>query len=216
MIFIIGPLALDPEVYWKNILKNSTDQIIALDGGIDHLLKYDIFPDIWIGDMDSSSQSSQEKMKNAPTKILTYPKEKDFSDFESAIDLLKKQSPTKLELYGMLGGRLDHMLFNLEVAKILLGLSWELKFCSFHLDAYLTCGKTSLAIASKPCQIISLLPLDSKAYIAESSGLKFPLHQEWLFSENSRGLSNVCSETEVKLTIYEGKLVVLHYKEDLS
>ncbi len=76
------------------------DRIIAVDGGLNHLNKVDIEADIVLGDFDSY-------IGDLPKGAVVFPREKDFSDIEAALDLYRGEETVIL---GATGGRLDHFL----------------------------------------------------------------------------------------------------------
>lgn len=78
--------------------------LLAIDGGARYLEKMDL----WVGDGDSY----QEKLTNC-AHIYKYPPEKDQSDLALALSAFSLKLSYKLHLWGLLGGRKDHELFNL-------------------------------------------------------------------------------------------------------
>lgn len=78
--------------------------LLAIDGGAKFLDRMDI----WVGDGDSH----EENLTNCG-HIFKYPPEKDQSDFALALSAFSLKLSYKLHLWGLLGGRKDHELFNL-------------------------------------------------------------------------------------------------------
>lgn len=76
---------------------------MAVDGGAHFIQK----SDVWVGDSDSFSGEV------VATHVFHYPPEKDRSDLHLALSLLDPRRSQKLHLWGFLGGRQDHELFNL-------------------------------------------------------------------------------------------------------
>jgi thiamine pyrophosphokinase len=77
--------------------------VVAVDGGA----KFVNEAQIWVGDGDSSGPEG----KVADSFHL--PEVKDHSDFAGALALLTSGQSYKIHLWGFLGGRRDHELFNL-------------------------------------------------------------------------------------------------------
>lgn len=77
--------------------------LLGVDGGANFILKMDA----WIGDHDSLTEDPNAE------HIFKFSPLKDRSDLGLALDLFTSQSPYKLHLWGFLGGRKDHELFNL-------------------------------------------------------------------------------------------------------
>ncbi|MCK1977602.1 thiamine diphosphokinase [Jeotgalicoccus huakuii] len=68
------------------------------------------------GDFDSVSELELEKLQeNLDFEIS--PAEKDFTDSEIALKALSKAGYTSIDVYGALGGRIDHELINIQLLK---------------------------------------------------------------------------------------------------
>ena len=100
-----------------NITLTESDLVIAADGGYDHLLQIGLRADVVIGDFDSvtSSEIWEDKKK----KKLTYPPEKDDTDMMLAIKLGLSRGFGQFNIYGGLGGRLDHTVANIQALSFL-------------------------------------------------------------------------------------------------
>lgn len=77
--------------------------ILAIDGGANHNCHYDV----WVGDADSVKQDPKGSY------AFHQNTEKDLSDLALGLDLLRPGKAYRLHLWGFLGGRKDHELFNL-------------------------------------------------------------------------------------------------------
>lgn len=81
----------------------SQHPLLVIDGGARHTERMDI----WIGDGDSYLDPVNCE------HIFRYPPKKSQSDLLLALSVLNSQHQYKLHLWGFLGGRKDHELFNL-------------------------------------------------------------------------------------------------------
>lgn len=77
--------------------------ILAVDGGANFLTQMDV----WVGDSDSFAEEALSSV------TLKYPPEKDQSDLSLALGLFTEPMAYRFHLWGFLGGRRDHELFNL-------------------------------------------------------------------------------------------------------
>lgn len=107
-----------PSAEHDKIIK-SCDKVIAVDGGIRHLVSLGMVPDLWVGDMDSSEQFgiSQSSFKGQWAEIkreVLNPK-KDLSDTEYAIERAKQSGAKSVVMIGAIGSRIDHGLFNINL-----------------------------------------------------------------------------------------------------
>lgn len=77
--------------------------IIAVDGGANYTSRMDV----WVGDADSYTGDIQS------SAIFKHPVDKDRSDLSLALELFQKPISYKFHMWGFLGERKDHELFNL-------------------------------------------------------------------------------------------------------
>lgn len=79
---------------------------IAVDGGLEHLHRQNIKPLFAIGDFDSLKH--QEYLDGL--EVLRYPSHKNETDTELAINEALHRGYDEIDLYGVIGGRIDHFL----------------------------------------------------------------------------------------------------------
>jgi thiamine pyrophosphokinase len=91
LLFVNGDL---PRNDWLAKFITSEDYLIAVDGGLRHLLKVDKIPHLLIGDLDSVSTAEVARMNQLGVEIRRYPTQKDETDLELALWLRpNKTSP---------------------------------------------------------------------------------------------------------------------------
>lgn len=88
------------------------EMIIACDKGWDYAQQCGIVPDLVLGDFDSARELPCTKDVN----VLRLPTEKDDTDTVAAIRIALEKGYRRLHIYCALGGRLDHLLGNLQAA----------------------------------------------------------------------------------------------------
>ena len=110
IIFVNGNLSDLSQA--KSIITNG-DCLIAADGGVKHVLKLGLVPQVVIGDFDSISTSLQKKLKKLKIEWIQYPRKKDKTDFELAIDLVLDRKYSQIIIFGILGDRVDHFIANI-------------------------------------------------------------------------------------------------------
>ncbi len=94
--------------YTKAIL-NQEDYIICADKGYSYCVMMNLIPNLVLGDFDS-----YEGQINPLCETLHYPIEKDDTDTMLAVKEAIRRGYHEIILVGMLGGRLDHTLANLQ------------------------------------------------------------------------------------------------------
>jgi thiamine pyrophosphokinase len=99
------------------INKNQIEKVIAVNGGSNKLVKLNILPDLIIGDLDSKKIRKLKKdlVDILKQKIISFPKDKDFSDLELAVNYINNLDSivNRIFCFGVIGNRLDHTLANI-------------------------------------------------------------------------------------------------------
>ena len=96
----------------SNILsiESNFDEIIAVDSGVEHLFKLSLDPTTLIGDLDSISENSLEKVKKNRVDIIAFNSNKDQTDFELALNYLEGVENSIIYIIGGESGEIDHLL----------------------------------------------------------------------------------------------------------
>ncbi len=179
--------------------------VIAVDGGMAYLLAIDFAPDLWVGDMDSADIKLEESGKQVnwlkAVKVAKFPVEKDMSDTELAIDLAIENGATELLLMGMLGGRVDHLLFNIGLL-----VSLNRKGIPAHIQdeaQQIWLIEKTLSFQNLQGCLLSLVPIHDLQG-ATIEGCYYPLNQAHVPLGSTLGLSNVIEMETVRVSITNG------------
>ena len=90
-------------------------RVIAADGGMAHADALGVVPELWVGDFDSTDPKLTTRYRNVPRE--TFPRDKDRTDGELAIDTALARGATEINLVGACGGpRTDHAFMHLVLA----------------------------------------------------------------------------------------------------
>ena len=209
-ILIVANGTIAPEANLP-IRAKQTDFLIAVDGGADHCVAAGVIPDIVIGDLDSISLRSLNRMKRAEIKILSYPVEKDFTDLELALKYAVNQWEGEIVILGGLGTRWDMSLANL----MLLGADFlknrVVRMITGNQEAVLLRAGQQITIYGKIGSIVSLVPLSLDAKGITTQGLRYPLDNETLVFTATRGVSNQLRSKEATVYLRSGLLLCIHF-----
>uniref|UniRef100_UPI0024AD8425 thiamine diphosphokinase n=1 Tax=Helcococcus kunzii TaxID=40091 RepID=UPI0024AD8425 len=92
-----------------NIINDITEHdIICVDRGVDFARKHDIEIDIAIGDFDSASSDSIRFIKDKNIEVLTFNRDKDYTDLELSFIYAKDNLYDEIYVFGAIGTRMDH------------------------------------------------------------------------------------------------------------
>lgn len=211
--FIIGSGAVDPLSYYQSMI-DRCDVIIGVDGGTNSLYTMKQPPDWVIGDNDSISEATLQWLQAKGIPLTVYPKEKDQSDFELAIERLILEYPSgTVYLAAMLGGRIDHTLINISVARKLRQSGFQPIFISEHTWIRLVQGKEYIKGLGIKGKILSLIPLSDFVWIKQTINLKYSLFDERIEKLSSRGLSNELLSDHFELDITEGEALLVYQSD---
>ena len=96
----------------SNILsiESNFEEIIAVDSGVEHLFKLSLDPNTLIGDLDSISENSLDKVKKNGVDIIAFNSNKDQTDFELALNYLEGVENSIIYIIGGESGEIDHLL----------------------------------------------------------------------------------------------------------
>jgi thiamine pyrophosphokinase len=194
----------------KSILRED-DILIAADGGLHHLMALGLWPSILVGDLDSVHPEEIEAVKNRGGQILKYPFDKNETDLQLAIDHALQLGCKDITVAGALGGRTDQTLGN-----IFLLSRPNLEGVSMRLDdgrEEIFLIRSSAEIYGSPGDIVSLLPLKGPVFDVRTENLKYPLVDEILFPDKTRGISNIMLTEHARVSISRGVLICIHSRQ---
>lgn len=201
---------IDNYKYMKKYFKDAK-LIISADSGARHCKRFNVIPDLLVGDFDSVDESDYAGMAADGVEIVRFPAEKDMTDSELAIEMALDRGCSKVILLGSLGTRLDHSLSNLFLLKKLLDKGVAGIIADEHNEVVLI--NHSIVLAREEGVFITLLPLAGSAKGVTTSGLYYPLNNATLEIGSSWGVSNRFSEDTAQVTVEEGYLLVIKARD---
>lgn len=188
------------------------DLVICADGGAVYARKQNIIPQIIIGDCDSIPDATKNYFEKKCVAFLKYPREKDFTDSELAVEYALKNGAQKLVIYGLFGDRIDHMISNI----------YHLSTIASKTPCIFIEGNTemhfiysSIELTGRKGDELSLIPLKGEVKGVITKGLYYPLKNENLSFGTTRGISNVFKNTRVNVSIQSGLILAIHTKKSV-
>lgn len=196
-----------------NISLMDEDLVIAADGGYDHLLQIGLRADIALGDFDSVQ--SLEIWEDTICEKYTYPPEKDDTDMMLAIKLGLSKGYHMFEIYGGLGGRLDHSIANIQALSYLAaeGAQGVLHHDQYELTVIQNSGFT---IPKDFSGYVSIFSLSDKSQNVTIKGLKYEIEGSTLTNRFPLGISNESIGKKGSISVENGTLLILWQGENFS
>ncbi|HPY96960.1 MAG TPA: thiamine diphosphokinase [Candidatus Cloacimonadota bacterium] len=187
---------------------HAEDIIIAVDSGIELLLKKMIKPHYFIGDFDSVSVDSLKKVEQNDTiEIVQLKREKDETDAEIAVDFCINKGFEEICLVNSLQERFDHSLGVLSALENAFERGVQLRIISALQEVFL--AKKVQELDYPVDTIFSLCPLTEVVSSVKTINCLYPLNHEHLFRQKTRGISNIISKNRAQISFNEGKLLVI-------
>ncbi|MFN3763738.1 MAG: thiamine diphosphokinase, partial [Anaerolineae bacterium] len=197
-----------PDPKRAQALVRPDDILIAADGGARYLLALGLRPHAVVGDLDSLPPLLLETLQQQGTVIRPYPREKDETDLELALRHALEYRPQAIRIVGALGRRLDQTLGNLA----LLAAPW-LEGIDVRLDdgvEEVLLARSEATVEGQPGETVSLIPWGVPVEGITTEGLRWPLRDETLYPDRTRGISNELTGPQAHVRIRSGLLIVVH------
>jgi thiamine pyrophosphokinase len=191
-------------------IARGADIIAAADSGLVAAEEAGLKPDWVIGDMDSIKSSAfcggAVRLEKYPAeRVIRYPHDKDSSDTELAIALLREKGCDEILIAGGGGGRTDHLfairaLFERENPPN----RW------FTAGEEIRCLDEGSVVSASllPGSIVSVFPLGNEGWEAESVGLKWPL-DGLAWERGGFGVSNAAQDGPFEIRSVRGRFMVV-------
>ncbi len=198
------------EKFLKDLLEREHfSMIIAADHGLVVVDKLGISPDYIVGDFDSVPETLLKRYRESLTPIETFPREKDKTDTQIAIEAALFHKATNIVLVGATGSRLDHTMANIHL--LLLPLQMDINACIMdeYNKIYLKRKSFRIVKQKQHGNYVSLLPFTEEVNGLTLSGFHYPLNQIRLTAGSSLGISNEIIEEVAEVEFINGTLLVI-------
>jgi thiamine pyrophosphokinase len=205
LIFAAAPVEPTPRLRAR---LPSSAFVIGADAGARTALAFGYTPNVVLGDFDSLDVETLEALEAQHISIEPYPRDKDKTDGQLAIERALQVQPEELYLVGFLGGpRLDMTLANV---LLLTRHPARTTLLDERNECTLLQSGTAYSWAPERDEIVSLLAL-SEGAIVSTSGLRWPLTAERLERGDTRGLSNEPVSNAARVELHSGVVLLTRH-----
>jgi len=184
------------------------DFILCADGGTQHALALGLKPNLVVGDMDSIQKDHWQELEKAGVPIELFPRDKNETDLELAIDRAVELAPKEIIIVAALGGRLDQTFGNIALLTDPRLSAFDVRLDDGVEEIFIC--RDQAEVQGRSGDIVSLLPWGSPVHGVKTESLKWPLDRETLYPEKTRGISNEMTGTTASVSIKSGLLLVVH------
>ena len=207
IIFANGDL---PNLEKARTLLRPDDFIICADGGTRHALALGLTPNVIVGDMDALPANVPTSTFNG--EIVLYPKDKNETDLELAIDHAVSLNPDQILILAALGGRMDQTLANIALLADPRLLTFDIRL-SDSVEEIFFC-RDQAKVEGRSGDIVSLIPWQGEVTGVFTENLRWHLHHETLYPDKTRGISNEMTADIATIQIRSGLLLITHRTEN--
>lgn len=188
---------------------NEDSIIICADSGGECLYEYGIVPKYLIGDFDSISRNVLKFFFNCESCIIEkYPKDKDFTDTELALNKAISLEADEIVFLGCIGSRIDHILGNLGLLKVCLKHNVKAVIKDEHNEIFL--ANKSIDLKKDDKKYFSIQAFGAEIKKLSIIGAKFDLKDYDLTPGDPLTVSNEFIGIPVHISFNEGLLLVMY------
>lgn len=198
------------------ILKETYDRIIGVDGGLAFCYAQGIFPTHIVGDFDTLDPKILAWYKeHTQICIREFNPKKDATDTQIAVELALELGSSRIVILGGTGSRLDHVLGNIQTLYLPLQKGVECLILDRHNRIRLIEGYHRITKKEQYGTYFSLIPFTTQAEGVTLLGAKYPLtnHCLTVFGSGSLGVSNEIAGEQTEIFIKKGILILIESKD---
>jgi len=203
IIFANGNL---PNPEKARALLRPDDFNLCADGGTRHALALGLVPNVIVGDMDSLPENFSPSTFNG--EFVLFPKDKNETDLELAINHAITLSPHQILILAALGGRMDQTLANIALLSNLQLATFDVRLTD-GVEEIFFC-RDQAKVEGRSGDIVSLIPWQGEVTGVFTENLRWHLHHETLYPEKTRGISNEMTADVATVSIKSGLLLITH------
>lgn len=222
-ILIVTGGMLRPAFALSLMEREQPDVVVAVDGALAFFDKVEektgnrIRIDHLVGDFDTISPEILHKyLSDSQIEVHRFVPEKDNTDTDIAVDIalqLAGGDEAQIMIIGALGGRVDHMLANLQMLEVIYGRGKEGIILDESNRIRLISGKFSLKRDQQYGKYISLVPVSRHLRGLTLRGVKYPLENKDVTRGRSLLISNEITSDRAEIVLGEGLAYLIESRD---
>lgn len=188
---------------------------VGIDRGVFYLLKAGVKPAAAFGDFDSVSEAEMAEIEEVVTDLKKFKPEKDETDMELALNWALEQEPESIKIFGATGGRLDHLMANIQLLVKPLQ-----NYSAIHIEMidekntlYVKKAGTYTVSKIDEYKYISFLPVTPAVSGMTLENFKYPLNDCHIPMGSTLCISNELIRGHGTFSFSEGILLVVRSKD---
>ncbi|MEG0614491.1 MAG: thiamine diphosphokinase [Oscillospiraceae bacterium] len=182
--------------------------IICADGGYLHAKHLGIIPNVVLGDFDTIDCQIDSRCE-----VIKYPAEKDDTDSMLAIKLALKKGFDQIEIYGAVGGRLDHTFANIQAFAYIKQNGANATIYGDNEEIKLIQNE-KITIKKHHDYYLSIFSFSEKCEGITEIGVKYPLNNAVITNYFPLGVSNEIIEENAEIEVVSGTLLIILSKKN--
>jgi thiamine pyrophosphokinase len=181
--------------------------VVAADDGATTALAFGLVPDLVIGDLDSLDPATRDRLSEVT--LETYPRDKDATDGQLAVERALRERPSELLLLGFLGGaRLDQSVANIF---LLVDITTPAVLLDERNECVLVRPGLPHEWTVETDEVVSLVPIGGDVRGVRTVGLRWRLDGDRLRLGDTRGVSNEPTASQARVSVDSGLLLVTRH-----
>lgn len=176
--------------------------IICADKGGETALKYNLKPDVLLGDMDSIDS---EMIKEIDSPVMEYPEDKDYTDTELAVSYAIENGFEEIILANATGDRIDHVFGTFML--LYKYKRYKIKIVGNNYEAFIIYG--DYKVFNMKGKTLSIIPVARELTGVFLEGFKYPLNDRKVDLGDSLCISNIITDDEAYIRLKKGTAIVI-------
>lgn len=215
-LLVLGGEIRDDQAFLEACLE--AEHILAADGGALHLKRIGQYPQLLMGDMDSISEELLREMTSVQCEIQRFPRQKDETDGALLLKEALNRGCPVIEIWGALGGRMDHSWVNVMLLKKAKG--WTQghdsppRICLRDQGLSVFLPEAGETLSGKKGDLLSLFALSESVDGFYGRGLQYQPPEGCFRMDEPNGISNVWICDQVTLEWKSGCLLCFHWSQE--